>query len=169
MWLYSKHTSQSYLSTKPKPQLLKQFMARVSDFLESFSVRRVSRQHQRVLLIISRVGDGRDIIWKEEIRLSDETSAFVAEAVAIQMAVEKVGPIKEKNSHFFGSVDCRSVLMALESNKNYSEIIMKFRKFLLVNPQIKLNWVRAHIGIYGNELADLSAKNATTQEEVDIK
>ncbi|GBM94888.1 hypothetical protein AVEN_118187-1 [Araneus ventricosus] len=40
---------------------------------------------------------------------------------------------------------------------------------LLVNPQIKLNWVRAHVGIYGNELADSSAKNATTKEEVDIK
>ncbi|GBM10297.1 hypothetical protein AVEN_50013-1 [Araneus ventricosus] len=52
-----------------------------------------------------RVGSGivclnedRDIIWKEEIRLNDEASVFVAEAVAIQKAREKAGPTKEKNS-----------------------------------------------------------------------
>ncbi|GBM90278.1 hypothetical protein AVEN_189061-1 [Araneus ventricosus] len=65
--------------------------------------------------------------------------------------------------------DSRSVLMALESNKYHSEVIRKLRKILFVNPQIKLNWVRADVGIYGNELADLSAKNARTKEEVDIK
>ncbi|GBM56594.1 hypothetical protein AVEN_128387-1 [Araneus ventricosus] len=119
-----------------------------------------------------RVGSGvvclsedRDIIWKLEIRLNDEASVFIAEAVAIQMAAEKVGPTKEKIVIFS---DSKSVLMALESNKNHSEVIMKLRKILLVNPQITLNWVRAHIDIYGNELADLSAKNATTKEEVDI-
>ncbi|GBM51149.1 hypothetical protein AVEN_2500-1 [Araneus ventricosus] len=112
------------------------------------------------------LSDSRDIIWKEEIMLNDEASVFVAEAVAIQMAVEKVGPTKEKIVIFS---DSRSVLMAQVSNKNHSELIMKLRKILLVNSQIKLNWVRAHAGIYGNELADLSVKNATTKEEVDIK
>ncbi|GBM65089.1 Putative protein in type-1 retrotransposable element R1DM [Araneus ventricosus] len=43
-----------------------------------------------------------DIIWKLEIRLNDEASVFIAEAVAIQMAVEKVGPTKEKIVIFFG-------------------------------------------------------------------
>ncbi|GBM48232.1 hypothetical protein AVEN_72499-1 [Araneus ventricosus] len=119
-----------------------------------------------------RVGSGivcldesRYIIWKEENRLSDDANVFVAEAVAIQMAVEKVVPTKETIDIFS---DSRSVLVALESNKDNSEVIMKLRKILLVNPQIKLNWVRAHVGIHGNELADLSAKNATTKEEVDI-
>ncbi|GBO00127.1 hypothetical protein AVEN_85243-1 [Araneus ventricosus] len=112
------------------------------------------------------LGKARDIIWKEEIRLYEEASVFVAESVAIQMAVEKVGPTKEK---IVILSDSRSVLMALESNKNHSEVIMKLRKILLVNPQIKLNWFSAHVGIYGNELADLSAKNATTKEAVDIK
>ncbi|GBM48553.1 hypothetical protein AVEN_184572-1 [Araneus ventricosus] len=106
------------------------------------------------------LNEDRDMIWKLEIRLNDEASVFIAEAVAIQMAVEKVGPTKEKIVIFS---DSKSVLMALESNKNHLEVIMKLRKILLVNPQIKLNWVRAHIGIYGNELADLSAKNATTK------
>ncbi|GBN76382.1 hypothetical protein AVEN_35649-1 [Araneus ventricosus] len=112
------------------------------------------------------LSEASDIIWKLEIRLNDEASVFIAEAEAIQMAVEKVGPTKGKIVIFS---DSKSVLMALESNKNHSEVIMKLRKILLVNPQVKLNWVRAHIGIYGNELADLSAKNATTKEEVDIK
>ncbi|GBO35533.1 hypothetical protein AVEN_129242-1 [Araneus ventricosus] len=104
------------------------------------------------------LSEARDIIWKEEIRLNDETSIFVAEAMQF-----KFGPTKEK------IVISRSVLMALESHKNHSEVIMKLRNILLVNQQIKLNWVRAHFGIYGNELADLSAKNATTKEDVDIK
>ncbi|GBN69264.1 hypothetical protein AVEN_104484-1 [Araneus ventricosus] len=49
-----------------------------------------------------RVGSGivclyesRYIIWKEENGMNDEAGAFVAEAVTIQMAVEKVDPIKE--------------------------------------------------------------------------
>ncbi|GBM65623.1 hypothetical protein AVEN_164728-1 [Araneus ventricosus] len=96
------------------------------------------------------LNEARDIIWKLEIRLNDEASVFIAEAVAIQMAVEKVGPTKEKIVIF-----SKSVLMALESNKNHSEVIMKLKKILLVSPQIKLNWVRADIGINGNELADL--------------
>ncbi|GBM90846.1 hypothetical protein AVEN_49810-1 [Araneus ventricosus] len=112
------------------------------------------------------LSEARGIFWKEEISLNDEASVFVAEAVAIQMAVEKVGPNKEKIVIF---LDSRSVLMALESNKNHSEVIMKLRKILFFNPQIKLNWVRAHFGIYLNELADLSATNATTKEEFDIK
>ncbi|GBN76678.1 hypothetical protein AVEN_8963-1 [Araneus ventricosus] len=64
-----------------------------------------------------RVGSGivclsedRDIIWKLEIRLNNEASVFIAEAVAIQMAVEKVGPTKEKIVIFS---DSKSVLMAL--------------------------------------------------------
>ncbi|GBN55403.1 hypothetical protein AVEN_143487-1 [Araneus ventricosus] len=99
-------------------------------------------------------------IWKEEIRLNDEASVFVDEAV------EKIGPTKEKIVIFS---DSRSVLMVLKSNKDNSEVIMKLRKILFVNPQIKLNCVRADNVIYGNELADLSTKSATTKEKVDIK
>ncbi|GBM90281.1 hypothetical protein AVEN_189064-1 [Araneus ventricosus] len=62
------------------------------------------------------LNEGTDTMWKEEIRLNDEASVFVAEAVAIQMAVEKVGPTKEKIVIFS---DSRSVLMALEFNKNH--------------------------------------------------
>ncbi|GBM26696.1 hypothetical protein AVEN_124988-1 [Araneus ventricosus] len=123
----------------------------------------VSKLNGRLGSGIVCLDEGRDIIWKEEIRLNDEASVFVAEAVAIQMTVEKVGSTKEKIVTFS---DSRSVLMALESNIDHSEVIMNLRKTLLVNPQIKLNWVRAHVDIYGNEL---SAKNATTKEEVDIK
>ncbi|GBM66549.1 hypothetical protein AVEN_251970-1 [Araneus ventricosus] len=82
------------------------------------------------------------------------------------MAVEKVSPTKAKIVIFS---DTTSVLMALVSHKDHSEVIMKLSKISLANPQIKLNWVRAHVGIYGNELADLSANNSTTKEEVDIK
>ncbi|GBM19824.1 hypothetical protein AVEN_86162-1 [Araneus ventricosus] len=64
---------------------------------------------------------GRDIIWKKEIRLNAEASGFVVEAVAIQIAVEKVCLTKEEIVLFSNS---RSVLMALESNKTNSEVIM---------------------------------------------
>ncbi|GBM65497.1 hypothetical protein AVEN_223592-1 [Araneus ventricosus] len=125
-----------------------------------------SKLNGRVGFSIVCLSEARDIIWKEEIRLNDEASVFVDNKVAIQMSVEKVGPTKEKIVFFS---DSRSVLRALEFNKNHPEVIMKLRKNLLVNPQITLNWVRAHVGIYRNELADLSAKNATTKEEVDIR
>ncbi|GBL79127.1 hypothetical protein AVEN_92378-1 [Araneus ventricosus] len=104
----------------------------------------VSKLNGRVTSGIVCLNEAGDIIWKEEIRLNDEASVFVAEA--IQMALKKVGPTKEKIVIFS---DSRSVLMALESNKNHSEVIMKLRKILLVNPQIKLNWVRAHVDIQG--------------------
>ncbi|GBM94887.1 hypothetical protein AVEN_118186-1 [Araneus ventricosus] len=69
-------------------------------FKEIFTDR--SKLNERVGSDIVCLDEGIDIIWKEEIRLNDEASVFVAEAVAIQMAVGKVDPTKEKNSYFFG-------------------------------------------------------------------
>ncbi|GBM66892.1 hypothetical protein AVEN_263949-1 [Araneus ventricosus] len=70
-----------------------------------------SKLNGRVGSDIVCLDEGRDIIWKEEIRSKDEASVFVSKAVAIQRAVEKVGSTKEKMVIFSNS---RSVLMALE-------------------------------------------------------
>ncbi|GBN18211.1 hypothetical protein AVEN_271359-1 [Araneus ventricosus] len=61
-----------------------------------------SKSNGRVGSCIVCLDEGRYIMWKEENRLNDEASVFVAEAVAIQLAVEKVGPTEEIIVIFFG-------------------------------------------------------------------
>ncbi|GBM83986.1 hypothetical protein AVEN_110118-1, partial [Araneus ventricosus] len=55
----------------------------------------------RVISGIVCVDKSRDIIWKKEMRLNDEARVFVAEAVAIQMTVEKIfrTKLKEKRQN----------------------------------------------------------------------
>ncbi|GBN91932.1 Putative protein in type-1 retrotransposable element R1DM [Araneus ventricosus] len=98
-------------------------------------------------------------------RLSDHCSVFQAEAVAIQEA------IKWRNKHRPQSIchihtDSLSVLLALQNHKISHHLIHRIRSHLDGN--INLHWVKAHIGIEGNEAADRAAKEAATKDMVDV-
>ncbi|GBN33807.1 hypothetical protein AVEN_128332-1 [Araneus ventricosus] len=58
--------------------------------------------------------------------------------------------------------DSESSLQALKSFNVNSKITQEAQMTLLENARIRLGWVKAHIGIKGNEIADTLAKEATT-------
>ncbi|GBM38367.1 hypothetical protein AVEN_76000-1 [Araneus ventricosus] len=54
--------------------------------------------------------------------------------------------------------------MVLESTRTQSPIIATIKTLLRSKPNVKLNWVRAHVVIISNEMADQAARRATQKE-----
>ncbi|GBO00381.1 hypothetical protein AVEN_52679-1 [Araneus ventricosus] len=103
-------------------------------------------------------------IWSLSHRLSDNSSVFIAEAFAILFAVKRVYQLAQE---ILILSDSRSVLMALESVGEQTSLIEVIKSILKDHRNIKLGSVKAHIGISGNEKADLLAKEATRKEQID--
>ncbi|GBN95199.1 hypothetical protein AVEN_146812-1 [Araneus ventricosus] len=88
-----------------------------------------------------------------------------AEVVAIQET------IKWKTRHFPQSschihTDGLSVLMALQNHQIRNDLIQWVR--IHIDSNIALHWVKAHIGVEGNEAVDRAVKEAATRDSVDI-
>ncbi|GBL77945.1 hypothetical protein AVEN_143274-1 [Araneus ventricosus] len=98
------------------------------------------------------------------IRLSDEISVFIAEAQALLLAIKK---IYHEDHEIFIFTDSRSVLIALESCNNQTSIINKIKTLLKEENNIKLCWVKAHVGTMRNEAAELLIKEATKRILID--
>lgn len=102
------------------------------------------------------------------LRLSNNATVYQAEAVAILSALEYIS-----DSRLTGPVsintDSRSVLMALKGYSNTNPLIRKIRdKVDSIDTEINFNWIKAHVGLEGNEKADELAKMATRRNDVDI-
>ena len=101
-----------------------------------------------------------------QIRLPDDCSIFSAELKAIFLALKHV--YKSKNSHFLICSDSLSALEALLSYKMFHPLLTDIHDFhsklLMENKIISFMWVPGHVGISGNEQADLAAKEALNNE-----
>jgi ribonuclease HI len=91
-------------------------------------------------------------------------SVFQAELVAIRMALTW---LKTKPCPIAGVFsDSLSSLLALEDRESVNPLVNEIKDLLVdlhqVGTAVKFTWVRAHVGIPGNELADKYAKEATT-------
>ncbi|GBM44147.1 hypothetical protein AVEN_257095-1 [Araneus ventricosus] len=104
-----------------------------------------------------------NILWQEEVRLNDEASVFLAEAFAIKSALLRV----QDNERLKIFTDSQSVLQSLESSQIHASVILDIKNILKNKKCIEFYWVKAHIGIRGNEMADVLAKNATRRENID--
>lgn len=60
--------------------------------------------------------------------------------------------------------DCLSALMALNDPVCTHPLVWEIKGLLPRAKDVRLHWVKAHIGIKGNELADDAAKNAATHD-----
>ncbi|GIY62382.1 uncharacterized protein CEXT_513801 [Caerostris extrusa] len=102
----------------------------------------------------------------ETVRINDEASVFMAELKAIEMAIKHI--ISNNILHSKIITDSRSVLQALNNPNNCNPSIFQLKQLLIkCSATIELIWTRAHIGIYGNELADQYAKQATSRDTID--
>ena len=105
------------------------------------------------------------------VRLPDEATIFTAEAKAIELAFEYIRI--SKNTHFTIFSDSLSCLQSLHNMNiehplilsilnNYHQVVQKGKK-------VKFCWVPSHIGIHGNNKADMAAKSALQFEVAKFK
>jgi ribonuclease HI len=103
-------------------------------------------------------------------KLRKGNSIFQAEALAVLQALKCVSVFAYEQIVL--NSDSRSVIMALMNIFPKSGIITQIQKQCqqsLHNSRIVINWVKAHVGYCGNELAELAARNAIyTENEVQL-
>ena len=96
-------------------------------------------------------------------RLPKVTSIFNAELCAINLALDLAS--EEKSERFVIMSDSLSVLKAMKNQKMdnplLTKLLIKLHE-LSKRKKIELCWIPSHIGIKGNEMADLAAKSAQT-------
>ncbi|XP_073984765.1 uncharacterized protein [Rhodnius prolixus] len=113
----------------------------------------------------------RQVVVQEGFRLAAFCSNNQAEQLAIVKALDWV-----EGHFFFGekvriATDSRITLDSLRNRKNHNPLIEMIRTRLcrLRNKcTISFSWVRAHVGIMGNETADLMAKAASKDSDLTI-
>lgn len=105
------------------------------------------------------------IIKKNQFRLSDNSTVFSAEALAILEACRFLIRNGLENSRIFS--DSMSVLQELAGQQTKNDLIREIKELIKSLP-IKFFWVKAHRGTYWNEKVDMLAKDATRKKSIDF-
>ena len=113
-----------------------------------------------------------DVISK--FSLPKEASIFTAELTAIFMALNQIKTKENKlSTTFIIYSDSKSAIEAISNYKSNNHIVRKIKntlnKLYTVGIQIEICWVPAHVGLEGNEKADIAAKEAINSRPIDIK
>lgn len=108
-------------------------------------------------------------------RLSDQLAVYTAEMIAILLALKWLLVSRDENvNKIVIASDCQAVLMSIEMGRScrldllykvYHLLLQLFRQSVSVT----FVWVPAHVGIEGNEEADILAKQALRSENIDLK
>ena len=95
-------------------------------------------------------------------RLPSNASIFTAEVTAIDLALDAI--TESDDDHFIIFSDSLSVLLSLHNMKLDNPLILKLLEKLhhlsCAHKTIYLCWIPSHIGICGNEAADMAAKES---------
>jgi kelch-like protein 2/3 len=97
-----------------------------------------------------------------QLRIPDGSSVYSAELKAILLALKRIYQSKRKS--FLIVSDSRSALEAISTRKITHPFLVDihdlYTKFVSEGKIIVFLWAPSHMGIYGNEIADLAAKEA---------
>ena len=149
---------------------------------ESFSGERKYLNHQEINVytdgskLDNQVGIGIAIYKKDKLvktiskALPNQATVFQAEICAIGTAAEELDKMKLEETRdgikFF--VDSQAALLALQSDTITSTTVeqaIKKLNNLGIKHKITLNWVKAHVGLEGNEKADQLAKEGSKSNQ----
>lgn len=99
-------------------------------------------------------------------KLARTSSVFMAELYAIKQAILWSGNKKPATIRIFS--DSQSALKAISDRSNTDPIVHDIHKlihqFKSAGKSIHFTWIKAHVGIVGNEVADTAAKAAATNK-----
>ena len=99
-------------------------------------------------------------------RLPRNASIFTAEVTAIDLALDTIA--ESYDDHFIIFSDSPSVLLSLHNKKMDNpltlQLLQKLHYLSCAHKTIHFCWIHSHIGIRGNEAADMAAKESLDQE-----
>ena len=103
------------------------------------------------------------VIWENQVknmRLPDKSSVYTAELAAIRMSLEVIQ--RSTDRRFVIYSDSLSSLQAIHSfdinSVTVFNILKLYTQLTDAGKQITLCWIPSHVGIKGNEMADMAAK-----------
>lgn len=103
-------------------------------------------------------------IYSTSFRLENYNNVFMAELAAIYQAMLWMNHYQILNYHLY--TDSRSSLQAFNSLDTELGVVQNIKD--LWHPGISFSWVKAHVGLPGNEEADTMAKHGTNLDEVNL-
>lgn len=98
-------------------------------------------------------------------RLPDQTSVYMAELLAIYMAIKEAQNLRENVTIVTDSLSSLDAIQNFETRNPVTNLI---QRLLGENTFIRLLFVHSHTGLSGNELADDKAREATEKQEPDF-
>ncbi|XP_071141886.1 uncharacterized protein [Mytilus edulis] len=110
---------------------------------------------------------------KKGYRLQNNLSVFTCELMAIFLALNWIQDVQPLNVVIF--VDSLSALQAIQgplskvNNLIIYDIYYSITTLLKAGINVVLEWIPSHVGIWGNELADMQAKHALNYELIYAK
>jgi len=119
---------------------------------------------------------GSETIAKIQFKLDNKWSNNQAEQLAILKALEKLEGMNKQSINPLSTTIFTDSRITLDSLQNYNnhgfleeEVRKKVASLERSGWQIRFSWVKAHIGVHGNEIADKApkevAQSATTRYE----
>jgi ribonuclease HI len=118
---------------------------------------------------------GEETVAQIKLKLDSRCSNNQAEYLAIVKALEAIGSIhtseiNPRTATIF--TDSRITLDSLQKANNHTYILEEIRKRVAILEssewKIEFSWVKDHVGIYGNEMADRLAKEAARRKDANI-
>ncbi|GBO30381.1 hypothetical protein AVEN_175486-1 [Araneus ventricosus] len=101
-------------------------------------------------------------------KLTKDNTVFQAELLALNEAVKNAATLKT-NLPVTIFVDNRASIQASSSPKTTNRTTRENFEILLENPHIKISWIKARAGYFGNKVADDLAKAESNDVQFDIK